>query len=266
MAVEATRANPFEDSRSNEELFAAALQGEYDDELPWEAVRNLRWRGTIEVFELAKKYATSPVAKERGRALDVLAQLGAAKPDSERPYKPESVSIAARLATDSDPHVVHQAAYALAHLGGNEATSTLISMKRSSNPGIRNAVALGLHGVTTQEAIETLIELMEDEDDDVRDWATFALGQGYPPADAPEIRDALRKRLDDTYEDARAEAIWGLAIRKDPQGLELLLERLETEEWTSGDETAAEETLDLRGEVDIEVLRAGIRKLLAGSD
>jgi len=264
--VNATRANPVEDPRSSDELFAAALEGDYDDDAPWEAVNVLRRRGTVEVFELAKKFASSPVAKERGRALDVLAQLGAGKPDSERPYKAESISIAVDLTKDPDPQVIHQAAWALAHLKGKEGIATLISMKRHQDPDIRHAVAVGLHGAESSSAIETLIELMDDENDAVRDWATFALGQGCPPSDSPEIRAALRKRLEDTYPDARAEAIWGLAIRKDPLGLKLLLERIESEDWTSGDEIAAEETLDLLGNAKIEDLRAGIRKILANCE
>jgi HEAT repeat protein len=254
------------DPRRTDELFAMSLQGDYDDDAPWDAIAALRLRGTLEVFELAKKYAKSEIPKERARALDVLAQLGAGKPDIERPYKEESIAIAIRYSQDPQPLVVHQAVWALAHLGSDEAVTKLINFKKHSDPDIRNAVAFGLAGVAGRDATKTLIELMEDEDDEVRDWATFSLGQGFPPVDTPEIRTALRKRLDDSFADARAEAIWGLAIRKDPQGLKLLLDRLDGDNWTQGDEIAAEETLDLHDNSHIEQLRVGVRKLLAAAE
>jgi hypothetical protein len=83
---------------------------------------------------------------------------------------------------------------------------------------------------------------MEDRDKEVRDWATFSISLAWPtPVDSPAIRDALRKRLTDSYSAVRAEAVWGLARRKDLQGLTLLLRRLEAKSWTMGDEIAAAE-------------------------
>jgi hypothetical protein len=82
-------------------------------------------------------------------------------------------------------------------------------------------------------------------------------------ADSPAIRAAFRKRLDDSYEEARREAIWGLALRKDALGVKLLLEHLESEEWWTGDEDAAEELLGLQPETPVEELRDGLRRLLA---
>jgi len=77
---------------------------------------------------------------------------------------------------------------------------------------------------------------MEDTDDDVRDWATFGLG--VSTGDSPQIREAFRRSLNDTFLDVRQEAIWGLARRKDPEGLLLLLEQLEAHVWAAGDEWA----------------------------
>jgi HEAT repeat protein len=101
---------------------------------------------------------------------------------------------------------------------------------------------------------------MDDVDDEVRDWATFELGTQCD-VDTPEIRAALRKRLSDGYEEARNEAIWGVARRNDGQGLGLLLARLDSDHW-SGDEMAAEDILGLKSDVPVEELRHGLRKLL----
>jgi hypothetical protein len=94
--------------------------------------------------------------------------------------------------------------------------------------------------------------------------ATFALGQSVA-VDSPEIRGALRSRLRDFYADARGEAIWGLALRKDRLGLTLLLERLESENWLAGDEMAAADTLGLPHDAPVPVFCDGLRKLLAES-
>src|SRR4051812_24483953 len=82
------------DPRSAEELFAASLKGDDDDQAAWDAIVALRLRGTPEIFELAKSKIGSTDPRVRSRALDVLAQLGAGKPDSERPYKAEATDIA----------------------------------------------------------------------------------------------------------------------------------------------------------------------------
>lgn len=259
-----------EDSRSAEELFAATLEGDCDDEAPWNAVRSLRLRGTPEVFELAKKYHRAENAVARARALDVLAQLGAGKPSTERPYLAESVSMAIYSMGDANDAVVRSAAWALSHLGGEQAVATLIANKRHPDADVRQAVAVGLAGSDRPEVSQTLTELMEDRADEVRNWATFGLGSQFIEAgsgpirlmDSAEIRAALRGRIDDPFEDVRDEALWGLAQRKDPPALRSLLERLESEASKAGDRDAAEIALGLDGTATTEQLRAGLKKLL----
>jgi len=124
----------------------------------------------------------------------------------------------------------------LAHLEGDRAITALIGIRNNADPCVRHAVANGLGRTSRPEAIQTLIELMEDTDDDVRDWATFGLG--VSTGDSPQIREAFRRSLNDTFLDVRQEAIWGLARRKDPEGLLLLLEQLEAHVWAAGDEWA----------------------------
>jgi len=118
--------------------------------------------------------------------------------------------------------------------------------------------------------VPTLIALIEDEDADVRNWATFALGSYagstdgvWSCNDSPEIRAALRRRTEDTCEDARREAIWGLAKRKDPLGLKLLLAHLESESWWNSDVDAAEDALGAKRGIPVEELCQGLRQLLA---
>jgi hypothetical protein len=250
-----------DDPRTTEELFQASLQGEYENQAAWDAVAALRLRGTEEVFHLAIKYVESVEPRERARGLDVLAQLGAKRPRSERPHVDASVSIAIEQLRDTDPLVIHSAAWVLAHLKSESSVSALIAMRNNPDADVRWAVANGLNGSDRPDAIATIIELMDDSDDNVRDWATFALGTQCS-ANSPEILDALRKRLNDSYEMARNEAVWGLAQHKDPLGIKMLIERLEADEWMTGDEMAAAETLDVRHDTPPEELLAGLQKLL----
>jgi HEAT repeat protein len=74
------------------ELFLTSFEGDYDDEIAWNAVRSLRQLGTEEVFQLAAAYCRSDSPKRRARALDVLAQLGARKELSERPHLSDGTS------------------------------------------------------------------------------------------------------------------------------------------------------------------------------
>jgi hypothetical protein len=247
--------------KTAEELFQTSFRGAYDDDAPWAAVRELRQRNTPGVFKLAISYSQSKIPLERARALDVLAQLGAGKRASERPYLDEGVAIAEEHLLDSDPMVVNSAAWALSHLANDRAISALIRLRVHPDPGVRWAVASGIVGTGREDAIQTLIGLMDDVDDGVRDWATFGLGTQCVE-DSAEIREALRKRLNDTFEDARYEAIWGLARRRDERALRLLLDRLETDHC-SGDEMAAAEILAVDYESPAENLRAGLRSLLS---
>jgi HEAT repeat protein len=140
--------------------------------------------------------------------------------------------------------------------------SALIPLRGNSDPDVRWAVANGMHGSERKDSIAALIQLMDDPDDNVRDWATFGLGTQCD-VDSAEIRDALRKRLDDGYKEARDEAVWGLAQRKDPRGLKMLIDRLSADEWIAGDEMAAREVLALKSDLPAEELLAGLQNLLA---
>ena len=255
-----------------DKLFLASFEGDYDDEHAWNAVRSLRQRDTEEVFQLAKAYCRSESPKRRARALDVLAQLGAGKQLSERLHFSESVAIAIAHLDDEDPLVVSSAVWALAHLNDSRAVAALIEIRKHPDAHIRHAVACGMANSNRPEAISTLINLMEDEDDEVRNWSTFQLAQAYVDdgsnggpgtLDSGEIRDALRKRVNDSFADVRQEAIWGLALRKDPTGLRVLLERLGSEQCIQGDAMTAAEILEKPHDTPADELKVGLRFLMS---
>jgi len=229
---------------SVEELFARAVEGDEEDEGAWGAVDALRDRGGAEVFEAARVRCGSSVAKERSRALDVLAQLDAGPRKKERPYLEACVALAIRGLADGDEKVVYSAAWALHHLGTEAGVEALVGVRRHPMQGVRHAVAACIAVANCPEGVEALIELTEDVDDEVRDWATFSLGQITEEA-SEGVMGALRRRLGDPYENARSEAIWGLARRKDEEGVRLLKDRFASGDWVHGDESMA---LEIWGE------------------
>jgi HEAT repeat protein len=84
---------------------------------------------------------------------------------------------------------------------------------------VREAVLHAIRRSPAPEAIAALIDLSTDEVDELREWATFALGSQLPLVDAPEIRAALASRLTDRHEATRDEAVIGLGLRADARAL-----------------------------------------------
>jgi HEAT repeat protein len=78
------------------------------------------------------------------------------------------------------------------------------------------------------EIVDTLLRLMNDIDPDVRDWATFGLGQ-LLDADSRAIRDGFVGRLEDDHDDTRFEALIGLARRRDRRALPVVKSELEAQ-------------------------------------
>ncbi|RUO88140.1 hypothetical protein D7Y11_36950 [Corallococcus sp. AB018] len=215
--------------RSVPELIALALQGDEEDETAWEAIRTLRELGSNEVFEAAVKLLHSPSSRERGRGADILAQLGSPKPGPELVTRCADEVLSA-LAKEQDAAVLDSMATALGHLGDARAVPALLPLKNHPDENVRMGVVMGMMPHRDPVAIQTLIELSRDSDEDVRNWATFSLGSQAEDVDTPELRDALFDRLTETDLELRGEALVGLALRKDPRVLEPLRRELEGSE------------------------------------
>ena len=212
-----------------DELFAQTIGGEYDDEAAWEAVRALRRIGSREILDRATEWCRSKNALQRARGADVLAQLGKTAEHPSNRFPHESYrAISEMLLRETDAEALAAAITALGHLD-NEAAIGLVSA-HSNHPhaDVRYAVAFSLGSFPNEpDSIRTLLKLMEDPDADVRDWATFAVGDlGH--ASSPEIVDALFRRIDDPDNDVREEAMVGLAKRQDRRMLPALITALES--------------------------------------
>jgi HEAT repeat protein len=207
-----------------DDLFGCTLKGGYDDDAPWEAIRALRRLGTRDIFDMASAWCRSDDPLMRARGVDVLAQLGRTADHPVTNFLEETYSIISELVQrEQDLCPLESAITALGHLDNAAAVPLIAAFHKHPSADIRYSVAFSL-GIFANDAlsVETLLQLMEDSDEDVRDWATFGVGvQGE--TDSPAIRDALYRRLSDASEDVREEAMVGLGKRKDQRVLSSLL-------------------------------------------
>jgi HEAT repeat protein len=110
----------------------------------------------------------------------------------------------------------------------------VLGLRDHSDAAVREAVAFALGGRSGDDVLAALIALSADDDVDVRDWATFALGM-LSSHDTPELREALVARLGDEHPETRLEAVHGLAVRGDVRAVEPALELLAEAARTEGD-------------------------------
>ena len=259
--------NPKDDRRTTAELVAVALT-ESNEELAWDAVRALHWRGGLDVLERAKQLAKSICSRERRLGADILGQLGI----PERAYPEQCKSfLRGMLTADEIAEVLRAVLVAISHQNDIEAIPLVVDFSTHPDSEVRHAVVLALsmhNGHEVPQAIDTLISLSNDSCEHVRDWATFALGT-LLEIDTKQIRDALVDRLGDPDFDTRGEALVGLAQRKDERVIVALKAELKSDcigclAIEAAERIAAKELypllVDLRGwwDIDIDLLERAI--------
>lgn len=179
-------------------------------------MRELRKRGTEDIFTRSYQLATAGNDQERETGMTVLAQLGHAA----RPYYEQTILLCFELlVTEKQPNVLSAILYAIAHNNQQldvPQTGRVASFKGHADKDVRFAVAFALLGVDNKTAIDTLIALSTDKVADIRNWATFGIGSQIKTT-SKEITDALWNRINDRDKNTRLEAIAGLALRKDPR-------------------------------------------------
>lgn len=205
---------PQHDPRPVDELVNAALT-EPDDELARDAVRVLHWRGTKEVLQRATSLCGSECSQERRLGADILGQLGV--PDRMFPQQCSRI-LFAMLDTEIDADVLQSIFIAFSHLSEPKVIGVAAKYAEHPDSDVRYAVVHALTGHEEQAAINLLIQLSNDLEAYVRDWATFGLGTQVE-LDTSEIRNALAARLNDSDDNARGEAMIGLARRNDPRAI-----------------------------------------------
>jgi HEAT repeat protein len=264
--------HPRDDPRSVDELISAVLS-EPEEDSAWDAIFALRWRGSREVFERASGLCRSFCPVERTLGANILGQLGI--PDRSFP-RPCLGILLGMLEAERDNGVLSSVLIALSHLGDPEAVGPAARFRDHADPDVRHGVVHAMMGHEDPLAVEVLIELTSDPEAHNRDWACFALGTQIE-LDTPELREALAGRLSDEDDDARCEAIVGLARRGDIRVIPPLRRALVSESiWALEVEAASlisdhrlhPELVALRGwwDVDEELLEEAIRACSPGPE
>jgi HEAT repeat protein len=209
-------------------LRRAAAIADFQDDGRLAIIRELHRRTDRTAFDAAVELAGSADVLERIVALDVLAQIGYS---ASRPFLEETLPVLIDASDDGHPDVTAAAVAALGSLWDPRALPMILRHAGHPEANVRLCVAVAIPGAAgappSPDAVEALIALSADPDGETRDWATFGLGSLFEDEDTDAIRTALAARLDDPDGDTSGEALLGLALRRDPRALPVLLARLD---------------------------------------
>ena len=215
-------------------------------------VAELRGFGS-DAVEAARELFREGTTDEREAAVDLLGRLVFEAPQALRDVCFESLVelLHVEQAGPDDAQVLAAIGYALGHLEDDRAVPHLIRLADHVSEEVRLAAASSLPSAMGwqldrpyPEAVDALLRLSGDADEEVRDWATFGLGT--TGADSDEVRAALAARLDDPDEDTRAEAFMALAKLRDDRVVVPLLAELDRDTVGTLDVEAAGESADSR--------------------
>lgn len=199
-----------------------------DEDQYWALIVELHRRGTSVEFLAAEALCNDADAVRREIGADILGQLGRNIDVDRGAFHSESVRILISLLGDPVADVIASAAYSLGHRGDAAAVPELIRHVAHPSDRVRHGVTFGLLGHDDPCAIQALIALSRDENEDVRNWATFGLGVQID-TDSDAIRQALIDRLSEANQEIRGEALCGLAKRAHPGVVDWLIRELSGE-------------------------------------
>jgi HEAT repeat protein len=216
------------------QALAATRAGDEDGR--WDRIVDLHRADGAEVLDEARRLCASHDPARRRLGADILGQLRGATAADGTPRIGEPLHEAAMgilldlAAVEGDPDVLRALGTAFGHRHDPRCVPALRRWRVHPDPDVRYAVTFGLIGLTDPLAIDTLIELSRDDDDHVRNWATFGLARQVN-TDTPAVRDALLARTADPDDDARAEGLIGMALRRDDRVVPMLLDALNRPVW-----------------------------------
>jgi HEAT repeat protein len=200
----------------------------YDEDCRWELIGGAVTECPDDVLEACLELLASPVGRKRRLGADLLGRLVGAD-QGARPAAREA--LLAALANETDADALASMVAALGHLGDASVLGQIVPHAQHCEAAVRLAVAFAIATVAPQplpvQALQAMIKLSRDGDPEVRDWATFGLGT-LSSDDGPEVREALLARAEDASREARAEALFGLAVRRDPRTVPHLIRALQS--------------------------------------
>lgn len=194
------------------------------------AVNRLAEDRRLEAFEVAVALLDHPHSAQCSAGADLLGRLATDAGDPVEGLFDRAVTTLTQYAeSEEDEDFLNSLVVALGHLGDARAQDAVLSLAEHPAAQVRWAVAWALPTLVLEApppvAVDALITLSRDENEDVRDWATFGLGS-ICDIDSEEVRAALTERLSDEHVETREEAIAGLAVRGDERAIDLLADLL----------------------------------------
>jgi HEAT repeat protein len=217
-----------------------------DEDCRWELIGGIVRDCPDDVLQLCLRVLRDAAAHERTLGADVLGRLVGIDPGA-RPAALTALLDA--LSVETDSCAVASIVAALGHIGSADALGRIVPLAGNSDAGVRLAVAFAVATLSPQPLSRdvrfALIKLSGDAEPEVRDWATFGLGT-LSSDDGPDVRAALLARTEDAYHTTRAEALFGLAVRRDPRAVPHLIRALESPAVVGLELDAAAEARDPR--------------------
>jgi len=196
------------------------------EELRWELIDGILDECPDDVLAASLGLIADERPRARALGADIMGRLADLDPGA-RPAISEA--LLERLAVETEPAAVASVVAALGHVADPAPLPRVVALAGHEDPAVRLAVAFAVASIGPQplprEARHALIRLSGDDEPEVRDWATFGLGT-LSGDDGPEVRAALLARTHDPCRAARAEALFGLAVRRDPRAVPHLIQAL----------------------------------------
>jgi hypothetical protein len=185
-----------------------------------------------EVLAVAVTFCRSDVASMRATGAGLLAELGNLGSESADDTLGVLGSL---LEREVSPDVIKIALHGVGLTGRTDGVPIVLPFASASDARVRLDATHALYSCAgdppSRDAIDALIGLSNDPDDDVRDWSTFGLGTHIDAdVDDEDVTGALVARLTDAYIDVREEAAVGLARRGDERAFEPVRVLLEADE------------------------------------
>jgi HEAT repeat protein len=172
---------------------ALSAQAAGDDNRRWDIISHLHRYGGERALRIAARLCRSQVGSHRVLGADILGQLGATldRPASQGPYRQAAVAtLLAIVESEDQTDVLVAVGVAFGHLQDERCIAPLARLRTHPDPEVRHAVVMGLLGSSQSAAVDTLVELSDDPNAHVRDWATFGLAR-QTDTDSEQVRSAL---------------------------------------------------------------------------
>jgi HEAT repeat protein len=198
------------------------------EDLRWELIGGILDECPDDVLAASRRLLSDARPRARTLGADIMGRLARVDPGA----RPALVAaLLDRLTVERDPAAVASIVAALGHTSDPSPLPHVVALAGHDDAAVRLAVAFAVATIGPEplprEARRALIRLSGDVEPEVRDWATFGLGT-LSCDDGPDVRAALLARTQDSCRTARAEALFGLAVRRDPRAVPHLIRALES--------------------------------------